>query len=138
MASGSTGQYLIATSSWIFIVRVISIFGTEAVAGYTIAFRILIFSLLPAWGISNAAATLVGQNLGAEQPERAEKTVWLTAKYNTIFLSIVAVLFFILAKPIVVLFMDQPDVVHYAVLSLRSYVFRLCCFFLWHGHKSII
>lgn len=96
-----TFQFLIGSASWIVMVRIISKFGDETIAGYQVAIRILLFFLLPAWGMSNAAATLVGQNLGAQQPLRAEQSVWTTAKYNAIFMAFVSALFLIAAKPIV-------------------------------------
>jgi len=112
-------QFAIAHTSWIGLVRIVSVFGAAALAGYTIAIRILIFVLLPSWGLSNAAATLVGQNLGAKQPERAEKSVWRTGFYNMIFLGGIGVIFLIFATPVVRLFTNDPAVLPLAVTCLR-------------------
>src|SRR3989440_670179 len=95
------------------------IFGSAALAGYTIAIRILIFVLMPSWGLSNAAATLVGQNLGAKQPERAETSVWRTGLYNMIFLGVIGIFFVIFAEPVIRLFINDPLVVPLAVTCLR-------------------
>lgn len=117
---GGIGQFIIATSSWIGLVRIMAEFGSEALAGYTIAVRIIIFSLLPSWGMSNAAATLVGQNLGAKQPERAEKSVWMSAFINMLFLGAVGVTFFTFAETIVRFFTEERAVVSIAATCLRT------------------
>jgi putative MATE family efflux protein len=112
-------QFAIAHTSWIGLVRIVSIFGSAALAGYTIAIRILIFVILPSWGLSNAAATLVGQNLGAKQPERAQISVWRTGFYNMLFLGIIGVIFLLFATPIIRLFSNDPVVVPLAATCLR-------------------
>src|SRR5437763_12873635 len=112
-------QFLIAHTSWIGLVRIVSVFGSDALAGYTIAIRILIFILLPSWGLSNAAATLVGQNLGAKQPERAPISVRRTGFYNMLFLGIIGVIFLVFATPVVRLFTNDPAVVPLAATCLR-------------------
>lgn len=112
-------QFAIAHTSWIGLVRIVSTFGAAAVAGYTIAIRIVVFVILPSWGLSNAAATLVGQNLGAQKPDRAEEAVWRTGFYNMIFLGAVGVVFVLFAEPIVRLFIDDPEVVPLGAACLR-------------------
>ena len=112
-------QFAIAHTSWIGLVRIVSVFGAAALAGYTIAIRIVVFLILPSWGLSNAAATLVGQNLGAGKPERAEQAVWRTGFYNMLFLGSVGVVFAIIAEPIARLFTQDPAVVPLAATCLR-------------------
>jgi len=116
---GDIGQFLIGTSSWVFLMRLVYEFGSEVLAGYTISIRVMMFTLMPAWGMSNAAATLVGQNLGAKRPERAEISVWKTGKYNAIFMAVISVIYLIFAKYIIGLFSDVADVVNYGALSLQ-------------------
>jgi putative MATE family efflux protein len=120
LSGTGTLQVLIGTASWIGLVRIISSFGSEAVAGYTIAIRIIIFALLPSWGLANAAATLVGQGLGAGKPDRAERAVWLAGFYNMVFLGTVGALFVAFAGPIVSVFTRDSAVAPVAVLCLRT------------------
>jgi len=114
-------QFAISNASWIGLVRIVSLFGGAAVAGYTVAIRIVIFFILPAWGLSNAAATLVGQNLGAGHPDRAEQAVWRTGLYNLLFLGSLGVFFIVFATPIVRLFVHDPAVVPIAAMALRTF-----------------
>ncbi|MBX2816547.1 MAG: MATE family efflux transporter [Saprospiraceae bacterium] len=116
---GGMGQYFIASSSWIFLMRIISEFGEPAIAGYTISIRLIIFAILPGWGMANAAATLVGQNLGAGQPQRAEESVWKSSFYTMLFLLFVSIAYFLFAHPIASIFHDDPIVLDFAVKSLR-------------------
>jgi putative MATE family efflux protein len=119
LSVGTIGQNLISTSSWIALVRIISIFGSEVVAGYTIAIRIIGFTLLPSWGISNAASTLVGQNLGAKKPERAEKSVWVTGVANMILLSVIGLILVLFAETFIRVFIDNENVIKSGVPALR-------------------
>ena len=114
-------QFAIANASWIFLVRIVSGFGAASVAGYTVAIRIVVFFILPSWGLSNAAATLVGQNLGAKRPDRAEQAVWRTGFYNMVFLGTIGIFFIIFATPIVKIFVDDRAVVPIAAVALRTF-----------------
>ncbi len=116
----ATFQFILASGSWIVLAKIVADEGgTAASAGYQIAIRNLVFFILPAWGLSNAAATLVGQNLGAKQPDRAEKSVLLTAKYNVVFMSFVTLLFVAFPSPIIKLFSNEPEVIRVGIQSLR-------------------
>jgi putative MATE family efflux protein len=119
LSVGGILQILIGTTSWVVLVAIIGRFGPAAVAGYTLAIRLIIFTILPAWGLANAAATLVGQNLGAGQPERAETSVWRAGVYNMGFLLGVAFVFIAAAEPLIRIFSVEPDVVRYGVACLR-------------------
>ena len=119
LSGSGTLQILIGTSSYVALVRIVSIFGSAALAGYTIGIRLVIFALLPSFGISNAAATMVGQNLGAGRPERAERAVWKAAFYNLLFLGTVMLVFVAGAPAIVAAFTDDPVVAGHAVSCLR-------------------
>jgi putative MATE family efflux protein len=118
----STGvfQILISTSSWVFLVRILSAFGSAVVAGNTIGIRLIIFVMLPAWGLANAAATMVGQALGAGKPERAARAAWMAAGYNVVFLGSLSVVFYALAYPVVAIFTADPEVTAHAVECLRT------------------
>jgi putative MATE family efflux protein len=119
LSAGTVGQFLIATTSWVILMRILAPFGGTVLAGYTIAIRIVVFAFLPAWGFSNAAATLVGQNLGARHPDRAERAVWLTGFYTMVFLAGVTVVFVLFAPRIVAIFTDHPETAAVAVQALR-------------------
>ncbi len=108
---GGIGQFLIATSSWIVVMRIVALYGSAPIAAYTIALRLIEFAFLPAWGLGNAAATLVGQNLGAARPDRAEKSVWRASRYNAIFMGILGLVSVVLAPQIVGLFSSEAEVV---------------------------
>jgi len=112
-------QLLIGTTSWVVMVRIISEFGSIAVAGYTIGIRIMIFAMLPSSGLCNAAATLVGQNLGAGKPKQAEKSVWSTGIANAIFLGIIGLILVIWTEPVIRLLVQDADVVSKSVECLR-------------------
>ncbi len=122
---GGIAQFLIATASWVFLMRLVSEYGSEAVAGYTIAVRIMMFVILPAWGLSNAVATLVGQNLGAGKVQRAVDTVWQVAKYNVGYMMAVAVVLILFPATIMAWFTTEPQAAAYGIDALRimSYSF---------------
>ncbi|MFP4061048.1 MAG: MATE family efflux transporter, partial [Bacteroidales bacterium] len=119
LSLGGIGQSSIATTSWIGLVRIIAEFGSISLAGYTIGIRIIVFAILPAWGIANAASTLVGQNLGANRPDRAEKAVWMTGFFNSLVLGLISL--FLIMKPefFIGFFTSEVEVIKSAVLCLR-------------------
>jgi Na+-driven multidrug efflux pump len=129
VASTATLQFLIASASWVFLARIMAGFGSESIAGYTIAIRLIMFFLMPAWGMSNAAATLVGQNLGAGRPDRAETSVWKTAKYNAIFMGSVSLIFILAAPFFVGLMSPDAKVVETGAQALRI----ISCGYLFYG-----
>lgn len=116
---GGIVQYLAETGAWVALVRVLALFGDAALAGYTVAVRIVLFTFLPSWGLSNAAATLVGQHLGAKQPEEAERSVWLTARYNLAFLGVVGLVFLAVPELLLSPFAPDPEVLAVGVVGLR-------------------
>ena len=131
---GGVSQFLISSASWIFVVRILATFGSAVTAGYTIAFRVIVFTILPAWGLANAAAALVGQNLGAKQPERAEKSVWLACFYNMLFLGSVSVTYFIFAEQIIGIFSTESEVLRSGVLCLRI----ICLGYVFYAYGMVI
>ncbi len=118
LAKNGVAQLLISTTSWVGLFKILALFGSSTLAGYTIAIRIVIFALMPAWGLANAGSTLVGQNLGAEQPDRAEKAVWIATKFNMIFLGLTGLLFVVFSKPLVGIFTSDPEVARRGVSAL--------------------
>lgn len=120
LGAGGAGQFVISSMSWAILVYILSQnFGESIVAGYTIAIRVIIFTILPAWGMANAASTLVGQNLGANNPERAEISVWKTAQYNTYFLIGVSFFLYLFAEPTIKLFTSDIEAIEAGVISLK-------------------
>ncbi|WP_374608357.1 MATE family efflux transporter [Thermomonas sp.] len=128
---GGVGQMLVAMTSWIFLMRILSSISSEAVAGATIAIRVMMFTMMPAWGMSNAAATLVGQNLGAQQPERAEASVWQIGWYNMAYLLLIAVLFFAFPRQIVGIFSADANVIAIGAEWLRILSYSLFVYGWW-------
>ena len=121
IAANGAFQYIIGSASWIFLARIVAGFGAAAVAGYTVSIRLILFTLLPAWGLSNAAATFVGQNLGAKQPERAERGVWWTLGLTSVYLAVLSVGYYFLAAPLVGSFTQEPEAVRYGVNALEIF-----------------
>jgi len=119
ISAGGVAQFLIATASWIVLMRIVAIYGSAAIAAYTIALRMIEFVYLPAWGLGNAAATLVGQNLGAGKPERAEASAWRATKYNAVFMTSIGLVIVVLAPSITGLFSSDPDVLRWGESCLR-------------------
>jgi putative MATE family efflux protein len=134
LSATGTFQVFIGMASWIGLVRIISSFGSNAVAGYTFGIRVIIFALLPSWGMANAAATMVGQALGARDPERAERAVWKAGFYNMIFLGIVGLVFILFARQIIWFYTDDPNVAGYGVDCLRIVAYG----FLFYAYGMVL
>ncbi len=128
---GGIGQMIVAMTSWIFVMRILAEVGSEAVAGATIAIRVMMFTMMPAWGLSNAAATLVGQNLGAENPDRAESAVWRTGTYNMVYLLIVSVVYFTFNESLMRIFTDDRGVIAIGAEWLRILSFSYFVYGWW-------
>lgn len=134
LSATGTFQVFIGMASWIGLVRIISSFGSNAVAGYTFGIRVILFALLPSWGMANAAATMVGQALGAKDPDRAERAVWKAGFYNMIFLGIVGLIFILFAPQIIWLFTGEQDVAQYGVACLRTVAYG----FLFYAYGMVL
>jgi putative MATE family efflux protein len=134
VSAGGVAQFVIASASWVFLVRIVSAFGSAAVAGYTVAVRIIIFSLLPSWGMANAASTLVGQNLGAKQPDRAARSAWLCGHYNMLFMVAVAIFFWGAAPWLMGFFTQDPVVADHGISALRI----ICLGYFFYGYGMVL
>ena len=134
LSSAATFQVFVGMASWIGLVRILASFGSAALAGYTIGMRIVMFALLPSFGMSNAAATMVGQALGAKKPERAEQAVWTTAKYNAVFLAVIGLAFVVFARPIVGGFTQDVGVTRYGIMALRTVAYG----FVFYAYGMVI
>lgn len=134
LSADNIGQFLIGTASWLFLARVIVTFGSAAFAGYQIAIRVVIFTILPSWGMANAAATLVGQNLGAGHPERAEKSVWKAGFFNMCFLGFVSIFFFMLSEWVMRFFTQDPEVIRNGANCLKIVAFG----YLFYGYGMVV
>lgn len=134
LSSSATVQVLIATASWIVLVRILATFGSDALAGYTIAWRVVAFALLPSFGLANAAATMVGQALGARKPERAERAVWIAGSYNALFLGLIGVAFVLGAHAIIRGFTPDPRVIPYGAACLRTVAYG----FVFYGFGMVL
>jgi putative MATE family efflux protein len=134
LSATGTFQVFIGMASWIGLVRIISSFGSDAVAGYTFGIRVILFALLPSWGMANAAATMVGQALGAKNPERAERAVWKAGFYNMIFLGIVGLLFIFFAPQIIGFYTSDPHVAQYGIDCLRIVAYG----FLFYAYGMVL
>jgi putative MATE family efflux protein len=134
LSAVGTFQVFIGMASWIGQVRIISTFGTDALAGYIVGVRVILFALLPSWGMSNAAATMVGQALGAKKPDRAERSVWLAGVYNMCVLGVIGLLFVVFAPQIIWLFTSDPAVMPYGVDCLRI----VACGFLFYAYGMVL
>jgi Na+-driven multidrug efflux pump len=134
LSATATFQVFIGMASWIGLIRTISSFGSDALAGYTIGIRVIVFALLPSWGMANAAATMVGQSLGAAKPDRAERAVWRAGFFNMIFLGTIGLAFVLFASPIISLFTADQNIVPYGVDCLRI----VACGFLFYAWGMVI
>lgn len=134
VAAGNVGQFLISTASWLFLARIVVTFGSGAFAGYQIAIRVIIFTILPSWGMANAAATLVGQNLGAGKVDRAETSVWRAGFLNMVFLVLLSIAFYFVSDPIMRIFSADEEVIRYGTQCLRIVAFG----YAFYGYGMVV
>jgi putative MATE family efflux protein len=134
ISAGGAGQFIIQSASWVFLIRILSDFGAEVVAGYTIAIRVIVFTILPSWGLANAASTLVGQNLGAGKPDRAATSAWRAGFFNMVFLGLVAIVFFIFSRDIISIFNDNAKALDTGIEALEI----LCAGYIFFGFGMVM